>query len=128
MTLATELLARFEAHNCHATLLADGHIHLDGNPPTRALELAAKHEPALRGELAHRAFLAGGEPSAWCNRCGRDVAQFTDDGTAWCDLCLVAHAARLVTTEFESAEVVEEVTPATNEETDPQLTLTQEKD
>jgi len=131
MTVAAELLARLEHHHITAEVGADGtiHLHADGPIPAKVEQLVAKYEPQLRGLITHRARLtAGGEPACWCNRCGATVTQYDPDGTAWCDLCLVTHAARLATTGFDSAEVVEEVTAPPNQATDPQLTLTQEKD
>lgn len=97
MSVAKALLDRLTARHITATVTADGHVHLDGPAiPDQARDLVAKHEIPLRGLLAHQTYLQGGDPAAWCHRCGTDVAQFSADGTAWCDRCVIANAAHLL--------------------------------
>lgn len=107
-TQAEHLLDRLDHHGITAQLAADGTVTLDGLVTERAIRIVRKHEAALRGLLAYRRHEAGGDPSAWCWRCGADVTQFTPDGTAWCDPCLVAHTARTVLQAFPDSELVKE--------------------
>lgn len=95
-TQAEHLLDRLDHHHITATLATDGTVILDGLVTERAIRLVRQHEAALRGLLAYRRHEAGGDPAAWCHRCGTDVAQFSAAGAAWCDRCVVANAAHLL--------------------------------
>lgn len=110
-TQAEHILDRLDHHGITATLGPDGAVWLDGLVTERAIRIVNQHEAALRGLLAYRRHEAGGDPAAWCWRCGATVDEFTPDGTAWCETCLVAHATRTVLQAWPDSEIVKEGDP-----------------
>lgn len=130
MTVATELLARLEHRGIAATLDPDGTVLLEAPDPIppKVEQLVAKYQEPLRGLIAYRHALLGGEPACWCNRCGATVTQYDPDGTAWCTPCLQAHATRTVTEAFPESEIETEVTPNHKQRHSSQLTQTKTKE